>query len=100
MSVGDAMRYLFHNVTNVLPFSWIVSFIASNYIVPVAGRSGISAMGNNMDYFDRFEIEREGRRLRSEELRRLENVASTWLRAKFHGFYAKFAETLHLPHGA
>ena len=53
-----------------------------------------------MDYFDRFEIEREGRRLRSEELRRLENVASTWLRAKFHGFYAKFAETFHLPHGA
>jgi hypothetical protein len=66
----------------------------------VAGASGISAMGNNMDYFDRFEIEREGSRLRGEELRRLENAAGNWLRAKFHSLYEKFAETLHLPHGA
>ena len=52
-----------------------------------------------MDYYDRFAIEREGRRLRTEELHRLEVAAGAWLRSKLHDLREKFAATFHLPHG-
>ncbi len=53
-----------------------------------------------MDYYDRFSIEREGRRLRSEELRRLENAAIDWLHQRFHSLRAWIASAFHHPHSA
>jgi hypothetical protein len=56
-----------------------------------------------MDYHDHFAVEREARRLRREEIRRLEIAAIGWMEGRFHAMRERLAAALHqplLPHHA
>jgi hypothetical protein len=53
-----------------------------------------------MDYHDRFAVEREARRLRSEEIGRLEAAAIDWMRTRLHGLRARLATLFRLPRSA
>jgi hypothetical protein len=55
---------------------------------------------SRMDYHDRYAMEREMRRLRREEIGRLEIAVIEWLQGHFRELRERLAAALHHPHSA
>ena len=53
-----------------------------------------------MDYHDRFAMEREMRRLRREEIGRLEIAVIDWLQGRFQDLRERLAAAFSHPHSA
>ena len=53
-----------------------------------------------MDHHDRFAMEREMRRLRREEIGRLEIAVLEWFQGHFQGLRERLAAAFHHPHSA